>query len=143
MHFWGVFQFIQAQPLPSPHKGRWTRVSRIFFSEFQLCTGWGKKELQVNFERVHCFMREIKLCNEKLSLATTPVSERERSRERAFSRKRVAWARLCSGRKKQKTGPATFSPPRTTSQPALLADFLFRERRSFLLFPTMRSLVPG
>ena len=59
--------------------------------QFQLCTGWGKEELQENFERVHSFMREIKLCNEKLSLATTLVSGRERSRERAYSRKRVAW----------------------------------------------------
>ena len=67
------------------------RMYPEFFSEFQLCTGWGKEELQENFERVHCFMREIKLCNEKLSLATTPVSGRERSRERAYSRKRVAW----------------------------------------------------
>ena len=37
--FWGVFQFTQVQPLPSPHKQCWTRVSRIF-SEFQLCIGW-------------------------------------------------------------------------------------------------------
>ena len=29
--FWGVFQFTQVQPLPSPHKQCWTRVSRIFF----------------------------------------------------------------------------------------------------------------
>ena len=43
--FWGVFQFTQVQPLPSPHKQCWTRVSRIF-SEFQLCIGWGEGELQ-------------------------------------------------------------------------------------------------
>ena len=36
-------------------------------------------------------MREIKLCNEKLSLAIAPVNGRERSRERAYSRERVAW----------------------------------------------------
>ena len=35
LHFWGVFQFTQVQPLPSPHKQCWTRVSRIYF-EFQL-----------------------------------------------------------------------------------------------------------
>ena len=29
--FWGVFQFTQVQPLPSPHKQCWTRVCRIFF----------------------------------------------------------------------------------------------------------------
>ena len=28
--FLGVFQFTQVQPLPSPHKQCWTRVSRIF-----------------------------------------------------------------------------------------------------------------
>ena len=31
LHFWGVFQFTQVQPLPSPHKQCWTRVSRTFF----------------------------------------------------------------------------------------------------------------
>ena len=40
LRFWGVFQFTQVQPLPSPQKQCWTRVSRIF-SEFQLCIGWG------------------------------------------------------------------------------------------------------
>ena len=39
----------QVQPLPSPHKQCWTRVSR-FFSEIQLCIGWGEGELQENFE---------------------------------------------------------------------------------------------
>ena len=29
--FWGVFQCRQVQPLPSPHKQCWTRVSRTFF----------------------------------------------------------------------------------------------------------------
>ena len=50
LRFWGVFQFTQVQPLPSPHKQCWTRVSRIF-SEFQLCIGWGEGELQENFEK--------------------------------------------------------------------------------------------
>ena len=40
LRFWGVFQFIQVQTLPSRHKQCWTRVSRIF-SEFLLCIGWG------------------------------------------------------------------------------------------------------
>ena len=32
LRFWGVFQFTQVQPLPSPHKQCWTGVySRIFF----------------------------------------------------------------------------------------------------------------
>ena len=30
LRFWGVFQFTQVQPLPSPHKQCWTRVSRFF-----------------------------------------------------------------------------------------------------------------
>ena len=50
LHFWGVFQFTQAQPLPSPHKQCWTRVSRIF-SKFQLCIGWGKGELQLGIQK--------------------------------------------------------------------------------------------
>ena len=50
LRFWGVFPFTQVQPLPSPHKQCWTRVSRIF-SEFQLCIGWEKGELQENFEK--------------------------------------------------------------------------------------------
>ena len=31
LRFWGVFQFTKGQPLSSPHKQCWTRVSRIFF----------------------------------------------------------------------------------------------------------------
>ena len=46
--FWGIFQFTQVQPLPSPHKQCWTRVFSIF-SEFQFCIGWGEGELQENF----------------------------------------------------------------------------------------------
>ena len=45
---WGVSHvFSYAQPLPSPHKQRWTRVSRIF-SECQLCLGWREGELKEN-----------------------------------------------------------------------------------------------
>ena len=40
LHFWGVFQFTQVQPLLSPHKQCWMSVSRIF-SEFQVFIGWG------------------------------------------------------------------------------------------------------
>ena len=54
LRFWGVFQFTKDQPLPSPHKQCWTRVSRIF-SEFQLCIGWGEGELQENFENAALF----------------------------------------------------------------------------------------
>ena len=47
LHVWGVSQFAQAQPLPSPHKQSLTRVSRIF-SEFQFCIGWGRE----NFKKI-------------------------------------------------------------------------------------------
>ena len=42
-------------------------------------------------------------------------------------------------------GSATLSPPQTTSRIASLADFFFfcANAGFFLLFPTMRSLVPG
>ena len=136
VHFWGVFQFIQAQPLPSPHKQRWTRVSRIF-SEFQLCTAWRKGELQENFERVHCFMREIKLCNEKLSLAIACVSGRERSPERAYSRKRVAWDGPGStvGKKSKKRGPPWVLP--WVRHPFSSPDYLSaRFARRFFFSPT-------
>ena len=54
LHFWSVFQFAQAQPLSSPHKQRWTRVSRIFpSSNFVQGKGSGGREgeLQENFEK--------------------------------------------------------------------------------------------
>ena len=57
LRFWGVFQFTQVQPLPSPHKQCWTRVSRIF-SEFQLCIGWGRGNCKRISKRMHCFKRE-------------------------------------------------------------------------------------
>ena len=50
LRFWGVFQFTQVQPFPSPYKQCWTRLSRTF-SEFQLCIGWEEGELQENFEK--------------------------------------------------------------------------------------------
>ena len=55
LNFWGVFQFTHTLPLSSPHKQRWTHVSRIFFSQFRLCIGWGEGELQENFEKVARF----------------------------------------------------------------------------------------
>ena len=64
LRFWGVFQFTQVQPLPSPHKQCWTLVSRIF-SEFQLCIGWGEGELQENFEKDALFLRGIREMTEK------------------------------------------------------------------------------
>ena len=41
--FWGVFQFTQVQPLSSPHKKCWTRVSRFFFRvSIFYRVGWGR-----------------------------------------------------------------------------------------------------
>ena len=57
LHFWGVFQFTQVQPLPSPHKQCWTRVSRIF-SEFQLCRGWGRENCNKISKTLNCLKRE-------------------------------------------------------------------------------------
>ena len=59
LHFWGVFQFTQAQPLPSPHQRCWTRASRIV-SESQLCMGLkggggGGAEMEENFEKEALF----------------------------------------------------------------------------------------
>ena len=48
LYFWGFFQFILVQPLPSPHKQCWTRVSRIFFRVSALYRV-GEGELQENF----------------------------------------------------------------------------------------------
>ena len=50
LYFWGFFQFILVQPLPSPHKQCWTRVSRIFFRVSALHRV-GEGELQENFEK--------------------------------------------------------------------------------------------
>ena len=59
LRFWGIFLFTQVQPLPSPHKQCWTRVSRIF-SEFQLCIGGGGRgeNCRKISKRMHCFKRE-------------------------------------------------------------------------------------
>ena len=54
LHFWGVFQFTQAQPLPSPHKQCWTRVSRIFFRFLTLY------RVGVNYKKISKRMRFFK-----------------------------------------------------------------------------------
>ena len=51
LRFSGAFQFIQIHN-PSPHPtNNVGRVYPEFFSEFQLCIGWGEGELQENFEK--------------------------------------------------------------------------------------------
>ena len=49
LNFFGVFEFTQVLPLPSPHKQCWTHVSRFFFRVSTLYRLWG--ELQENFEK--------------------------------------------------------------------------------------------
>ena len=70
LHFRGVFQFTQVQPLPSPYKQPWTRVSRIL-SKFQLCIGWGEGELQENFQKDAVFFRENREMTEKYEYCST------------------------------------------------------------------------
>ena len=58
LHFWGIFQFTQVQPVHSPHKQCWTRVSRNC-SEFQLCIGRGEGlNCRKISKKMHCFKRE-------------------------------------------------------------------------------------
>ena len=54
LHVGGVSQFAQAQHLPSPHKQRLTRVSRIF-SKFQFFIGWGRENSKKISRRMHFF----------------------------------------------------------------------------------------
>ena len=63
-----VFQFIQVQPLPSPHKQCWTRVSTIF-SEFQLCIGWTEGELQENFKKSALFKEGTEKWQRNMNIA--------------------------------------------------------------------------
>ena len=56
LRFWGVFT--QAQPLLSPNKQCWTRVSRVF-SEFQLCIGQGRE----NCKKICRICRICRICN--------------------------------------------------------------------------------
>ena len=122
------------RPNPSPHPtNNDGRVYPEFFCEFQLCTGWRKGELQEKLERVHCFMREIKLCNEKLSLTTAPVSGRESSRERAYSRKRVAWDQWAKNGVRLSVRHRFFLPGLPLGS-LCSPIFFFRQRRFFSPF---------
>ena len=54
--FLGIFQFTEAQPLPSPHKQCWTRVSRIFFRVLTLYrVGEGRTARKFNFVKDSLF----------------------------------------------------------------------------------------
>ena len=50
LHFWGVSNSHRSNPFPHPTNNV-GRVYPEFFSEFQLCIGWGEGELQENFEK--------------------------------------------------------------------------------------------
>ena len=61
---WDTFAFLGhfpihtgPTPLPSPHKQCWMHVSK-FFSDFQLCIGWGGENCKKISKRMHCFKRE-------------------------------------------------------------------------------------
>lgn len=47
VHSWGFFQFTHPNPFSHPKKTLDVRK----FSEYQLCAGWMKEELQENFEK--------------------------------------------------------------------------------------------
>ena len=71
LNFWGVFQFTHTLPHPaSPHKQRWTHVSRIFFPSLYRA---GEGELQENFEKDALFYDS--LCMD-IPLGPPIVSER-------------------------------------------------------------------
>ena len=70
LRFWGVFQFTQDQPLPSPHKQCWMHASRIF-SKFQLCIRWGEGELQENFQKGCTVLRGKREMTEKYEYCST------------------------------------------------------------------------
>ena len=70
LHFWGIFQFTQAQPFPSPHKQCWMRLSRIS-SEFQLYIGQGERDLQENYEKDALFYEGTCRITEKYEYCIT------------------------------------------------------------------------
>ena len=74
LHFLGVFQFTHAQPLTSAHKQCWTRVVRIL-SKFQICIGWGERELQENFEKDALFYKGTHKLQKMMN--TTLLSQRK------------------------------------------------------------------
>ena len=70
LRFRGVFPFTQVQPLPSPHKQCWKRVSRIF-SVFQLCIGWGGGRTARKFRRGCTVLRGNRELAEKYEYCST------------------------------------------------------------------------
>lgn len=64
LHY-GVFSNThRPNPSPQPTKKSWTRVSGTdleFFSQFQLCIGWGWGEMEQYFEKDAFFMREHRI----------------------------------------------------------------------------------
>ena len=70
LRFSGVFQFTQVKPLPSPHKQRWTHVSKIS-SEFQLCIGWGGGRTATKFWKGCTVLRRNREMTEKYEYCST------------------------------------------------------------------------
>ena len=69
LRFWGVFQFTQVQPLPSPHKQCWTRVSRVFFPSFNFVQCGGRENCKKILKRMHCFKREPRYDRKNMNIA--------------------------------------------------------------------------
>ena len=100
LHFWGVFQFTQVQPLPSPHKQCWTRVSRIFFRVSTVVSGGGGRTAR-KFRKRCTVLRENRKIAEKYEYYSTVP--------RAFVQDCSNKIRAGAGREKQ-YGRITFPP---------------------------------
>ena len=69
LHFWGIFQFTQTQPLPSP-TNKDGRVYLEFFFRVSTLYTVGEGELQENFKKdAPFFMREHRIEREKRNTA--------------------------------------------------------------------------
>ena len=70
LHFWGVFQFTQTQPLPSAPTNKDGRVYLEFFFRVSTLYTVGEGELQENFKKdAPFFMREHRIEREKRNTA--------------------------------------------------------------------------
>ena len=72
---WDTFAFLGRFPIhtgPTPPLTPQTMLDACiqnFFSEFQLCIGWGEWELQENFEKDALFLRGIREITENMNIA--------------------------------------------------------------------------
>ena len=72
LRFWGVFQFTQVQPLPSPHKQCWTRVSRIFFRVSTLYRVGGGRTARKFWKRCTVLRRNQEITEKYEYCSTVP-----------------------------------------------------------------------